>query len=228
MTEATTLTSMAFMQGLRHREFFQMRAKGIRRVSGPLSVLLLHIFLTGSARAEQAPIMLQKCNIAFYLPDSMQKVEETATSILARDSRGTELAVFCAFNENRTYRPEVILGRPGVKEIKKLFLEHEIQGILYSNARYSGSKKLESIEAYLATRNLEYRIIVIPADGRMDGQRERSVNLAEDILARFSWIAPPEKTISEEQYEQRFYMLLALVLVLAAAILVFFLRRKKG
>lgn len=185
-------------------------------------------FFAGPAQAEDSPLMLQKCNIAFFLPDSMQKVEETTTSVLARDGRGTELAVFCAFNENRTYRPEIILGRPGVKEIKKLYLEHEIQGILYSNARYSGSKKLESIEAYLATRNLEYRIIVIPAGGQMVGNREMSIALAEDILARLSWIAPPEKTISEEQYEQRFYMLLALALALTAVVLVFLLRRKKG
>lgn len=177
---------------------------------------------------QEAPVMLQKCNVAFHVPLGFQIVEERPTSLLARNTDGMELAFFCTINERRTYRPNEMLAKPGVKRIKEVHLEHQIRGVLYSNARYSGNKKLESIEAYLATRNLEYRVIAIPKDGQFQGEETRARETVEELLARLSWIAPPESTISEEEYQQRFWFLMGLILLVVAASIVFLIRRKKS
>ncbi len=181
--------------------------------------------------ARATPHVIEPCNVAFYVPAGFQIVEETRTSLLARDLQGLELAVFCTYNENRTNRSSEILSRPGVQEIKTLHMESRISGILYSNTRYSQGKKLQSIEAYLATRNLEYRVIAIPPGGLFQGNEARARQLVEELLAGFSWIAPPENTISEEEYQQRLWFLgLAILVILAilGAILWHRRKRKKG
>ncbi|HBS06617.1 MAG TPA: hypothetical protein DEA96_16730 [Leptospiraceae bacterium] len=197
-------------------------------VAGMFLILGLLAGSSGSLHARVTPQVIEPCNIAFYLPAGFQIVEETKTSLLARDIQGLELAVFCTYNENRTNRSSEILARPGVQEIKQLHMESSVTGILFSNTRFSQGKKLQSIEAYLATRNLEYRVIAIPPEGSFETLEPRARTVVEELLAGLSWIAPPESTISEEQYQQRLWLLGLVILAILGLVGLYLWKRKKG
>lgn len=195
------------------------------------AVLGLSAPIGAAPEGTDQPIALKRCNVAIPPLAGMQLAEQTTDSVLLRGQFQGSLftaALFCSANDDRTYKPEPILGKPGVEKIKDLYLEGEIRGVLFYNARYAGSRKLDSIEAYFATRNLNYRLIVLRENGPLGENRKRASDLAESILARLNWIVPPESTISEEEYRQRLILLggggLALVILLAFA----FMRRKKN
>ena len=201
----------------------------------PILAAALHLVLTLAlihplkASAERQAQVVEPCNIAFYLPNGFSVMEQTKTSLLARNAAGMELAIFCTFNESRTYDPGRIIARPGVKEIKPLHMEGEIQGLLYSNTRFSGGKKMQSIEAYIATRNLEYRVIAIPSGGTFDEKSQNDArDLVEELLAGLSWIAPPDATISEEQYRLRLWIASGVGVAILGLIGLYFWKRKKG
>lgn len=190
-------------------------ARTVTLTGKPIRILIF-LVLPWTLHAESKPTVIEPCNIAFYIPAEFKIVEETKTSLLARNGAGLELAVFCTFNESRTNQTSRIVVRPGVQAIKRLHLEGEIQGVLYSNTRFSQGKKLQSYEAYFASRNLEYRVIVIPASGEFQNNESLARSLVEDVLAGLSWIAPPESTITEEQYQTRLWIASLIVILLLA------------
>lgn len=88
---------------------------------------------------------------------------------------------------------------------------------------------MQSIEAYIATRNLEYRVIAIPSGGTFDEKSQNDArDLVEELLAGLSWIAPPDATISEEQYRLRLWIASGVGVAILGLIGLYFWKRKKG
>lgn len=121
--------------------------------------------------------------------------------------------------------------RQVIHQLEERTLDREVAAAVFSRTRVFEGKRVKSVEAYFATRDLEYRIFALPArdnSGQLPGEAYLVLNrLMQELLNQVRFSGDIQVTISEASYRRRFYALtglgglIALILLLIAVRVLF-------
>lgn len=121
----------------------------------------------------------------------------------------------CQPNAERTSRVGEIRGDArerghSVHQLLERTLDREIEAAVFSRTRVHEGRRIKSIEAYFATRELEYRLFALPLR-RPDGQiparaYDQLMREMNTMLDTGSFAGPVEPTIRESVYQMRLYL----------------------
>ncbi len=97
-----------------------------------------------------------------------------------------------------------------VHQLTERTLDREIEAALFSRTRVHEGRRVKSIEAYFATRELEYRLFALPlraADGQIPARAYvQLMRELDGMLDAGSFAGTVEATIRESEYRLRLYI----------------------
>lgn len=157
---------------------------------------------------------------------------------LSRINRKVQWMFHCRSNSRRTSRisdlkddaheqNEVIINP------KKIKIHYDVVALVYTKSRIAQGKKIVSVEAYFATRDLEFQFYAIPDNSDNSIRLEDMQSVLTEmvtLLEEGRFQNEVETTITEAEYRLRLYLFTALFSILVIVIMIFIVRFiiKKG
>ncbi|MCR9143506.1 MAG: hypothetical protein NXI24_14755 [bacterium] len=97
-----------------------------------------------------------------------------------------------------------------IHQLEEVALDREVLAAVFTRTRVFEGNRVKSVEAYFATRDLEYRIFALPARGG-SGQIPSAAylkldQLLRETLDRLRFAGEIQPTITEADYRARLYM----------------------
>lgn len=208
-----------------------------------LRIFFLAAVIGSPGRADPAEFLL--CDLELQLPEGLRLRQESDglsefDSTYAAAGRASWL-FSCAPNQRRTSRiSEIETGgndlNERVRNLETFFIDQEVEAVLYERTRIIEGRRIYSIESYLATRNIEYRILVVPGgSGGLSLAELRRYPIEgiraelRTMLDRARFQGTVEQTITEAEFARRLRLLITgagAIAVLISAGLVWRWRRR--
>jgi hypothetical protein len=110
-----------------------------------------------------------------------------------------------------------------IHRFERLAIDRSVEAAVFSRTRVFEGRRVKSLEAYFATRDLEYRVFVLPKRARSGavppGAYDKLASALTDVLVRGKFAEGVVTTISEANYRVRLYALIAIAVVTTLAAL---------
>ncbi|MCB1316763.1 MAG: hypothetical protein KDK27_12445 [Leptospiraceae bacterium] len=224
----------------------------MKRFSTGLTMILVlaTIGRPTALRAEREAALL--CDYQIALPSNVQLVIQQGQLIQVRKAYtipGHNLPyridwVFtCAYNASRTNRVSEIQAEAEqagelIRNFHPATMPAGIQYALYSRLRVIEGRRIQTVESFFATRDLQYHFYAIPSEEQYPGidrmnamPVEQLINELHAVITESEFIRPPEVTITEARYRSRLYITVGgsifAILILLTLMLRFYIRRNK-
>ena len=211
---------------------------GLGLASIALSLLLfLLILVPFSLNADKANKTEKKelCHYRFSFPPKAHLFSQKQNLFIAKtkyDSRYNNVEIqwlfSCTENLRRTSQSSEIVRKIREEEEllhhrENLYLDQNLEAMLFSRTRVKKGYRLRSIEAYFATRSHEYHFYAL-ARGQNLLQINKKIHSEllekmKNILQAGKFSKKVEKTITEAQYQIRLYAMIGLFLLLGLLII---------
>jgi hypothetical protein len=201
-----------------------------------------------AAQAGSSSALVDLCGFQFPAPAGARVVSEDADLIVLQqparigdyDAR-VHWLLSCLPNTRRTSRlsemtAEIEADGHILHRLEELTLDHEVRAVVFSRTRTLKGRRVKTLEAYFATRDLEYRILIAPDESepaRLDAVSRSSYNdlagVLQNSLAAGQFRGDVQTTITEAQYRRRLWAIGAagLTTSLAGLGLILWLRRRR-
>ena len=213
------------------------------RILHLLRVFFLATAFGGPAHAEPREFLL--CDLALPLPEGLRPLEESSALSEFEGTYGVagnaSWLFSCTPNQRRTSRlSELEAGGTDpdqrVRNLERLWIDQGVEAALFERTRIIEGRRIYSIEAYVATRNVEYRILVVPGGSGglslSELHRFPIEGLRSDLgtmLHQARFRTAVEQTITEAEFNRRLHFLIAgcgLLVLLLGLGLVWRLKRR--
>lgn len=184
------------------------------------SVILVFLILTAYIYGEESEkFSLSSCDVMFKLPGGFKVYDLGKDSMLSISNDKTQLTFLCNSNPERTSK--ILKLKTDYKDTSEVIeLNRGFETILFKQKRIIKGRKIESIEAYIASRDREYRAALF-REGELT---DNDIQTMKVFLGSIVFDDHVNPAITEEDYEFRLNVVKLLVLILIGAILFFTLR----
>lgn len=205
-------------------------------------------FSAAALRAQNPPVgeLIDLCGFQFPTPAGARLISEDSDLVVLQqpvrlgtyDAR-VHWLISCVPNPRRTSQVseiarEVESSGHMLHRIEERTLDREVQAAVFSRTRTLKSRRVKTLEAYFATRDVEYRILIAPDEtdaARLDAISRSSYNelagVLQGSLAAGQFRGEVQTTITEAQYRRRLLIFGGLALTAALALMAWIVFRRR-
>lgn len=200
------------------------------------------------AQSEPASERIDLCGFEFPAPENARIVSTDADLIVLQQpvrigdyTARVHWLLSCVPNARRTSRVSEIALEIETRghilhRLEERDLDQAVRAAVFSRTRTLQGRRVKTLEAYFATRDVEYRILIAPDESdpaRLDAISRSSYNdlagALQKALTAGQFRGDVQTTITEAQYRRRLWILAAAAMgaSLAGFGLFFWLRRRR-